>query len=157
EIHHEDTTITSVQKMTTENTFLLRTADKEIFLTDEYIKKSKGIQEKLVSDTEHTLAMVWDRWIAEQGIKLENYELIPLIALDSYNEKTLPSFTQAETDKIIGQLWEGLYKSYLIPLLDSSHNIQNDYMPIILISHDKTHLVVLYEQNKEIKSLYQKI
>src|SRR5699024_2194860 len=157
EIHHEDTSITSVQKMSTENTFLLKTVDKDILLTKEYVKETKDIQEKLVSDTEDRLGMVWDRWIAEQGIKRENYELIPLITLENYNKKTLPSFTQDETDKIIGQLWEGLYKSYLIPLLNSSHDVQGDYMPIILISRDKTHLIVLYEQNKKLLSLYQKI
>lgn len=157
EMHNEDESITSVQKMSAKNTFVLKTTDKNVLLTDQYVAATKDIQEKLLLDTERTLHKVWDRWIAKQEINQDNYELIPLTDLQTYNKKPLLTFTQAETNKIIGQLWEGLYKSYLIPLLEPSNSDKNAYMPIILFSHDKTHLIVLYEQNNEIMSLYQKI
>lgn len=157
EMHHEDESITSVQKMSAKNTFLLKTKDKKMVLTDQFLTATKDIQEKLLLDTEHGLQTMWHRWITEQGINQENYELIPLASLQTYNDKPLLTFTQAETNKIIGQLWEGLYKSYLIPLLEPSTSDKNTYMPIILFSHDKTHLFVLYEQNNEIMTLYQKV
>lgn len=146
EIHHEDDRITSVQIMSDTDAFISKQRKN---------KKKDGHALRLASQTE--LEAVWERWIKENNINKENYELIPLINLSKYNESPLPSFTKAETAKIIGQLWEGLYKSYLIPLLEKIDEEEAGHMPLILLSHDKTHLLVLYEENKEVLSLYQKI
>lgn len=55
----------------------------------------------------------------------------------------------------MGQLWEGLYKNYLLPIV-TRNKPTDTYVPIILLNKNHNHLLVLYEANHEKKKLIQK-
>ena len=65
--------------------------------------------------------------------------------------------SQQETDVLIGRLWEGIYKSYVIPASESSENQLESYIPLILIDKQNTHLYVLFELNGGREQLIQRI
>ncbi|MDM5315909.1 hypothetical protein QUF49_07885 [Fictibacillus sp. b24] len=81
-------------------------------------------------------------------IDLNNYNVISLESLTDYNVKSLPGFSQAKSQEIIGKLWEGLYKNYFLGI--TTKNGQKispigSSMPFILISKDKKYLFVLLQ------------
>ena len=65
--------------------------------------------------------------------------------------------SQQETNVLIGRLWEGIYKNYVIPASESSENQLESYIPLILIDKQNTHLYVLFELNGGREQLIQRI
>ena len=65
--------------------------------------------------------------------------------------------SQQETDVLIGRLWEGIYKNYVIQASESSENQLESYIPLILIDKQNTHLYVLFELNGGREQLIQRI
>src|SRR5690606_37843166 len=107
--------------------------------------------------TEQQLNNHWNRLINQLDIQINEYDRIPLAELVQYENKPLPGRTEAETKKIIGQLWEGLYKNYIV-LLKEEENLKNEhYMPLILIAKNNDHLLIIFELNKKSQKLIQKI
>ncbi|MCU9613875.1 hypothetical protein OEV98_09915 [Caldibacillus lycopersici] len=81
-------------------------------------------------------------------LNLEHYHIIPLSELPNYNEKPLPSLTKEQSNKIIGQLWEGLYKNYFLGIKKSDGTILsplNSTIPVILLAKNHQHLYVVFE------------
>lgn len=97
------------------------------------------------------------------NLNSEHYNQIPLTELPLYETKPLPSFTQQQTNEIIGQLWEGLYKNYFLNIRTNDGRLVSPIgstIPVILLAKDKSHLYVIFEtQNQEpilLKQLIQK-
>ncbi|WP_079509746.1 hypothetical protein [Mesobacillus jeotgali] len=78
--------------------------------------------------------------------KALNYSVIPLDTIRRYEDQPLKGFTQKETSNILGKLWEGLYKNYYLGIKKSDGTTVDPIdstMPLILISRDKSHLLVI--------------
>ncbi|MEJ8776530.1 hypothetical protein [Pseudogracilibacillus sp. ICA-222130] len=84
------------------------------------------------------------------------YHTFPLIDLPLYEQTPFPNMNQNDTDIIIGHLWEGLYKNYIIPMTEMK-NIEKSLMPLILIDKNKEHLLVVYTINGKEKILRQNL
>lgn len=78
----------------------------------------------------------------------DKYTAVALTELADYKDKPFPGTSEADSERIKGQLWEGLYKNYVLGISDtkSSHPIQS-YIPLILFDKDGKHLLVLYEDD----------
>lgn len=107
-------------------------------------------------DVDDQLMKHWIELLTYFEIDPSFYEMIPLTDLYIYGGQTLPSLTQDETDKVIGQLWEGLYKNYAVPLLQQKDKLAGHYVPLILFAKQSNHLFVLFEWNDEKIKLIQK-
>lgn len=111
--------------------------------------------ETIELQTKQNLIYHWNQLLDHFNIDLDSYLSVPLIDLHKYNNNNLPSLTQSQTDKVIGQLWEGLYKNYVIPVGKKSNNKQTHYIPLVLFDKKATHLLVLFELNGKKERLIQ--
>lgn len=131
EIHHNDSAINGIQEMSAAR-----------------LNQSTKITDQQIIDQLNDLFDYYD-------IDYHSYVLLPLTQLAKYNNENISSFSKQETDKIIGQLWEGLYKNYVIPLLENKKNSQKDFMPVILLDKQMSHLIVLFKLNGQNEMLIQ--
>ena len=142
ELHNHSDDITSIQKMTSDNLHLFPDEQKEatsLTLIDEQLQ-------------DH-----WQKLMKHYEMTPTDYEIIPLTDLIQYEETALQGQTMEATQKIVGQLWEGLYKNYIVPLSTSKDEIPIHWMPVILIAKDNSHLIVLFEIEGKKHQLKQNI
>ena len=114
-------------------------------------------KELLDRSSKQQLLFHWHQLLKHYKIDNEDYMMFPLLDLHKYNDRPLDGFSQEETDNIVGRLWEGIYKNYIIPVseLDAGH--PNSYVPLILIDKEKKSLLMLFELNGKKERLIQKI
>ncbi|TMN20970.1 hypothetical protein [Lentibacillus cibarius] len=159
EVHYPDDRITSIQQMSYDQLYVIDSPNTAL----RSFKKAESDFEYewkrlLRHTTQQQLAYSWNQLMEHFQVDKSSYRAVPLTALKRFNQEALPSFTPAQTNQIIGQLWEGLYKNYIIPLVTSKSKSETltSYTPVILFDKQKTHLMVLYEINGEKKRLIQK-
>lgn len=156
EVHYPSDEIYSVQQMSASNLFVMDSSQQKLeTFSRPMTKRQKEWGKTVIQSIDKYLQSTWKDWIDDKGINLEEYHMIPLVDLIQFQETNIDSLTKEQTDKIIGQLWEGLYKNYIIPMLHEQWKTSSA-MPVILFSKDHTHLLVLFEDgNKEIQLLRQ--
>ncbi|MGM8365131.1 hypothetical protein ACLIBG_06540 [Virgibacillus sp. W0181] len=159
EIHDSHDRITSIQTMSNYQLYIIKDQKRNVSAFS-VPTNNKEQEKKELSDLqkEDLLSMHWKKLIQAFHIDINKYQTVPLTGLYRFNEQTLPTFTMEQTDQIIGQLWEGLYKNYVIPILTNEDKTQShkNYTPLILFAKDNTHLIVLFELNGEPEKLIQK-
>lgn len=138
EVHYPDDTIKSIQHMSQDKLYVSETANK-----------------KLDKTTKKQLLYHWNQLFKHFNIDETSYTSVPLTHLYTYNQKAIPGMSQTETDQIIGQLWEGLYKNYIIPAASTKKNAGSNYVPLILFDKEHKHLLVLFELNGKKEKLIQ--
>ncbi|GGK03325.1 hypothetical protein GCM10007063_26910 [Lentibacillus kapialis] len=106
--------------------------------------------------TEQQLVYNWKQLMAYYDIDQKDYYAIPLTDLHKFNTEPLPSFTQKQTKQIIGQLWEGIYKNYILNVKNLRNKTVKSYIPLILFDNQHNHLMVLFEWNGQKERLIQK-
>lgn len=153
ELHYPSGAIKSIQKMTYDELFVIENNSSDIHSfhkprTNQDIDWEKALTDKM----SQTLLYRWNRLLNHYQINKEDYLIVPLTALNRFNNEHLPSLSQAETNEIIGQLWEGLYKNYVVPITYEKEKVSS-YVPLILFGKDE--LLVLYEINGKEKRLIQ--
>ncbi|WP_188453657.1 hypothetical protein [Virgibacillus oceani] len=157
EIHYPDDKIKSIHQMSYDELYVIDSPTTPL----ESFKEPKGEFENewknlLDLTTKQQLLYHWNRLMNYFDINKEDYISVPLTSLYKYNEENLPNMTLVQTDQIIGQLWEGLYKNYILPATSPSDNKLSSYIPIVLFDKKSTHLFVLYEVNGKKERLIQK-
>lgn len=157
EVHHSNDTITSAQKMTNERIYLIKENDQFHLFNKADNKKESIWKEKLDKMTEQQLKFYWNKLIDHFQIDKDKYLLIPLTELYQYEEQNFPNLDQKSTKEVIGRLWEGLYKNYILLLRENEQSIDVHYIPLILVANDASHLLVIFELNGEKQKLIQQI
>lgn len=111
-------------------------------------KEERQWKKKLDHSIHQQIEAQWDELLLHYQIPESEYTTIPLTQLNQFENQPLPGVAPTESERIKGQLWEGLYKNYLLAITDtkSNHPIQS-YIPMILFSKDGTHLMVLFEDD----------
>ncbi|MDX8045988.1 hypothetical protein SH601_08300 [Gracilibacillus sp. S3-1-1] len=158
ENHYENDDIRSIQQMSTDNLYIMNSPQKG-FLSFEQPSSPTQLKWKEKHDAlmEQQKQLVWNDWINDANIEVERYEMYPLIDIIQFQDKPLNDLTQEETNRIIGQLWEGLYRNYIIPIADGLIT-DKQFMPLILIDKQNDHLIVLFnEDNNKVKILSQQL
>lgn len=148
--HHENGKITSIQEMSTDTLYILKNKSIRIPSSTSEQQIVTSLHEKVNEElTKH-----WNKLINHFQINSQNYVHIPLDKLENLHDY-LPHTVSTETkDRIIGQLWEGLYKNYVLQAIETK---SNDLMPLVLLANDYSHLFVLYTMNGEKMQLIQQL
>ncbi|CDQ17997.1 hypothetical protein SAMN05192559_102266 [Halobacillus karajensis] len=149
EIHKGKDPIKSIQATSKDELYVIdsphtkRTAFKKPSNEEE-----KEWKKRLDHSIRQQLEVQWEELITNYGINKDAYTLVPLTKLADYEEQPLPGTKEEDSERIKGQLWEGLYKNYVLGISDtkSSHPIQS-YIPLILFDKKGEHLIVLYEDD----------
>ncbi|ASF39912.1 hypothetical protein CEH05_12475 [Halobacillus halophilus] len=111
--------------------------------------EEKEWKETLDHSITQQLEAQWHELLRYYQIPKNQYTLVPLTHLGEFKGKPFPGTTEENYERIKGQLWEGLYKNYILGIsnAESSHPIQS-YIPLILFDNNGKHLMVLFEDDK---------
>ncbi|KHF31170.1 hypothetical protein LR68_00118 [Anoxybacillus sp. BCO1] len=77
-----------------------------------------------------------------------DYYHLYLTELVQYNEQPFMDLTTNETETMIGNLWEGLYKNYFLGIKKQNGSMESPIgstVPLILIKKDYSQLFVVTE------------
>ncbi|WP_082892579.1 hypothetical protein [Rossellomorea aquimaris] len=160
EIHDSDSEYTSAQKMSEDTLYVI---DSNFSPLNAFRNPSTG-QEKewkniLDKVTTQQLDYWWESGIRSMNIPINDYVSIPLTQLPQIENKPLEGFNQSEWNKLIGNLWEGLYKNYYLGIQKKDGTTVDSIdstIPLLLIKKDKTELLVLLiDKNGEASLLKQ--
>ncbi|OZU89967.1 hypothetical protein CIL03_02195 [Virgibacillus indicus] len=156
EIHYPEDQIKSIHQMSSDHLYVIDSPSTSLdaFKTPED-KFEEEWENLLDRTTKQQLLYHWDQLFTHFSIDSESYLSVPLTSLVKYNSSPLPSMSQEQTDKVIGQLWEGVYKNYIIPAVNTENSQLQSYVPIVLFDKDNNHLLVLYELNGKKHKLIQ--
>ena len=148
EVHYPDDEIKSIHAMSQDEIYVI---DSPHSALQSFEQPTNPIQKEWKHTLDHTtnqqLSYHWSQLLKYFSIPQKKYNLIPLTNLHSYQDTPLPGLTQEETDKIIGQLWEGLYKNYILEISTSRQPV-NSFVPLILFDKQNTHLMVLFQDQQ---------
>ena len=149
ELHEKGGKIFSSQAMSSDQLYIIPTgANTQFSFRSPVTKEQNEWKQKLDEQTERMLQYSWNKGVRHFSIHLNEYQAFPLNLFNNRSKKGLPGFTKEETDKIIGNLWEGLYKNYLLGIKKADGATANPFgstIPLILLANNKTHLLVLTE------------
>lgn len=148
EIHYPDESIKSTQKMTYDELYVIEEADKSVATFKEPVTPSEIEWKKNLDRSQNKkLTTHWQQLMDHFQIDKNNYVEIPLVDLHYYEKEPFPNLTLSQTQQVIGQLWEGLYRHYLLGIQtkNEAENPLNTFMPLILVHEKGDHLIVLYE------------
>lgn len=154
---HRGNDINSIQQMTQAKLHYVEDENTLFSFHTPHSPKEKEWKKVLHKQMDKQLKIHWDDLTQHLHINQEEYLLIPLTELDQYEDKTFPNRSEEETKQIIGQLWEGLYKNYIISFSENENRNSESYIPLIMLAHDNSHLLVVYELNGQKQKLLQKL
>ncbi|MYL37171.1 hypothetical protein [Halobacillus litoralis] len=149
EVHEGENGIKSMQATSKDELYVIdsphsvRSAFKEPETEEE-----KEWKQRLDHSIEQQIEAQWQELMTHYQVPRDKYTAVALTELADYKDKPFPGTSEADSERIKGQLWEGLYKNYVLGISDtkSSHPIQS-YIPLILFDKDGKHLLVLYEDD----------
>ncbi|HZG72152.1 MAG TPA: hypothetical protein VEY51_11525 [Chondromyces sp.] len=115
EIHNGDDSITSAQSMSKEQLYLIISSHHPT-ATDGDSKTAEEKEWKRVMDKagKEQIKSTTKQALKKYRLMPQNYHIIPLTELPMYTQKPFPGFTDRQTQRILGNLWEGLYKNYFL-------------------------------------------
>ncbi|UOQ42520.1 hypothetical protein MUN89_11020 [Halobacillus salinarum] len=149
EIHQDDLPITSIQATSSDTLYVI---DSPLTTRTSFRKPQTEEEKKWKQRLDHSISQQinaqWDELIAYYQVPEKKYEKAALTDLAKYNTQPLPGTSKENSRRIMGQLWEGLYKNYILGIADtkSTHPIQS-YIPLILFDKNGKHLMVLFEDD----------
>jgi hypothetical protein len=161
EIHLDDHTIRSAQTMSEDKLYIIDSSFSPLQSFRKPANKEQEEWEKIINhvSTQH-LNKSWSELIKYFQVEKSRYDSFTLLDLVDFNT-TIPGLSEEKSQEVIGQLWEGLYKNYLLGIkLSESETISpvGSKLPLILLSKDRTHLLILIEgKNGEKAKLVQEI
>ncbi|WP_249871095.1 hypothetical protein [Oceanobacillus saliphilus] len=158
ENHYSEEDIRSIQMMSFDELYVIDSPTTPIasFKVPSDMYESEW-KELLDRTSRQQLLFHWHELLHYFNISVENYRTVPLVDLYKYNNIPLPNLTQEHTTHVIGRLWEGLYKNYIIPASDPPNSNLDSFIPLILIDKEGGHLIVLFELNGKKEQLIQRI
>ncbi|OAT74516.1 MULTISPECIES: hypothetical protein [Parageobacillus] len=146
---HEEETITSSQTMTSDYLYVIDSPYSPLSSFHRAATQDeKEWQNVLNKTTTEFLRHTSESLLSHFSIQNQRYYSLYLPDLIVYNEQPLPDLSMEKTQEIIGKLWEGLYKSYFLGIKKEDGSILSPIgstTPLILVSKDYSHLLVLTE------------
>ncbi|MCL6574324.1 MAG: hypothetical protein K6T88_22040, partial [Bacillus sp. (in: Bacteria)] len=115
ELHEKNGQIYSSQALSTDHLYVINESINTVY-SFQTPKTKEQIQWKqhLDEQTERMLQYCWNSGLRHFSIHLSDYQAFPLNLFTQRVKNGLAGFTREETEKIVGQLWEGLYKNYFL-------------------------------------------
>jgi hypothetical protein len=157
---HDGEAIRSSQKMSGDYLYVIDSAYSPLMsFRQARTTEQKEWENVLNKTTRQFLNYKTKQFVSHFSIREKNYYHFYLPELIVYNEQPFPDLSMEKTQKIIGNLWEGLYKNYFLGIKKNGTVVSpiGSTMPVIFISKDYTHLIVFFEtrDGKKIRLIQQ--
>lgn len=158
EVHYPDETIKGIQRMSHDSLYTVKSAA-DVYTSFHSPKNNseEAGKKELDKKTHQQLLYHWNELMAHFNVDKKAYTIIPLTELYTYDQKQLPGMSEEKTAKTIGQLWEGIYKNYMIPAARTKQKKSPNYEPIVLVDKENSYLLVLFELNGKRQKLMQRL
>lgn len=163
EVHENQEHIFSSQEMSADQIYIIHSQNGTFHsFRNVFSKQEQKWKLMLDQQTKNLLYHSWEKGIKYFSINPNHYYSYPLTELFfNSNSTAFPGYTEQDKKRIIGNLWEGLYKNYFLGIKKADGTRIKPIgstIPLILIAKDKSHLIVLTETaNGEPTLLRQKI
>ncbi|MBA2873475.1 hypothetical protein [Thermaerobacillus caldiproteolyticus] len=159
---HKGSTIGSSQKMSGDQLYVIDSPYSPLTsFRRPRTSEEKEWQSVLTKTTNESLQYTAETLFNHFSIQEKNYYHLYLPELIVYNEQPFPDLSFEKTQEIIGKLWEGLYRNYFLGIKREDGSVISPIgstVPLILLSKDYSHLIVLTEtKNGEKIQLVQTI
>lgn len=148
EIHKNEDTYRSAQAMSGQNLYVWKNGKKYASFQNPATNQQRAAKTSLDVATYKYLQQSWSKAKQFYNVNGANYYAAALNTLHQFQNSPIPGYNQAETNKIIGNLWEGLYKNYFLGVKKNNGTTVSPLgssMPLILFSKDKTNVIVLFQ------------
>ncbi|HSU80209.1 MAG TPA: hypothetical protein VLK78_07310 [Candidatus Angelobacter sp.] len=109
-------------------------------------KQDNLFKDKLTTEMEARQTNLLNQATRTFQLKPEEYDVFPLNHLVSYQNNPLPGLTEETSHRVISELWEGLYKNYILGIHEKGRALQSPIgsdMPLILYKKSGDQLLVL--------------
>ncbi|SFA96225.1 MULTISPECIES: hypothetical protein [unclassified Bacillus (in: firmicutes)] len=148
ELHQKDV-ITSAQQLSGDYLYVIDSTMSPLqsFRTP-FDKDSADWKKVIDKEVTKELQESWRKAAKFHSINLSSYDSIPLTDLLSGKKNAFQSLPKRKKQRVLGNLWEGLYKNYFLGIKKANGKMVspiNSTMPLILLAKDNTHLLVLFE------------
>ncbi|WP_340371716.1 hypothetical protein [Peribacillus sp. FSL E2-0218] len=146
EVHPSETIFTSAQQLSKDKIYAITTPSFQYFhrpLSEEQIEWKKTLD----SLTEQTVQSGLEKASQAYHINLDQYNIISLTDLPDKKNQWLSAFPPFKREEIVGRLWEGLYKGYVLGIKKedgSTVNAQGSTIPLLLMAKNQRELLVLF-------------
>lgn len=153
---HDQESIYSTQTTSTSSIYLYDSKDYFKSFKNPNSPDKKQLKQQIDDQAEQAFDELTKNLTTYFKIDTNDYKIYSLMDLKTHKPIILPELSESERNKIMGRLWEGIYKNYATPLLQKDNMNTKSTVPIILIDKKNTHLIVLYELNGVKESLKQR-
>ncbi|WP_096201260.1 hypothetical protein [Bacillus sp. FJAT-45350] len=149
ELHYPNDEIKSRQKMSYDELYIIDSPFTP--LTSFKVPASEeDIESKRILDyiVKQQLTYVWEELLEYYNIPKDTYKKIPLTELHMYETKPLPSLDEKQTTKVLGSIWEGIYKHYVLGVSKHEGEVIDPIgssVPLILLPHENDHFIVVFK------------
>lgn len=147
ELHEKGNKIYSAQTMSKDHVYIIQTPFESLTaFRDPSTIEEKLWKERLDKKTNQFLYNNWEKAIKTFSINMGKYHPYPLTNFYFQINDNIPGFSKKETRKLVGSLWEGLYKNYFLGIKKEDGTVESSIgstIPLILLAKDKSHLIVL--------------
>ena len=146
EVHRNENTYTSVQQMSKARLYVVTTPSFEAFqtpLSDIQKQWKSSLDHYTTSKTEAALNKAMHYF----HLNKEHYQIISLTDLPVKANTIFRAFPKAKQEEIIGKLWEGIYKNYLLGIkLEDGTLVQPEgsSIPQLLVANNHRELLLLF-------------
>ncbi|WP_222599149.1 hypothetical protein [Aquibacillus kalidii] len=156
EIHYPDDQIKSIHEMSHDELYVIDSPHSPLESFEQPDDSNQtDWKETLDHATQQQLGYHWKQLIDHFQIPEDKYIFTPLTDIYKYEKEVIPGISQEKTDQVIGQLWEGLYKNYILGISNTDKPAKS-FVPLILFDKKGKHLIVLYQdQNGQKQQLIQ--
>ncbi|MFJ7937006.1 hypothetical protein ACIQYG_00560 [Peribacillus sp. NPDC096622] len=146
EVHPSDTIFTSAQQLSKDKLYTVTTPVFQFFhrpLSEEQIQWKKTLD----GLTDQTVRNGLEKAGQAFQVNLDQYKIISLTDLPSKKNQWLAAFPQFKREEIVGKLWEGLYKNYVLGIKKedgSTVSPQGSTIPLLLMAKNQSEILVLF-------------
>ena len=155
EIHKNDV-ITSQQIVTNDRLYAIYFQNNWEFFRDPQNARQKEQQDQINLALTIQRKELLELAIKELNINQGNYEIFDLDTFSLNKESRI--LKDKDWEKILGGVWEGIYREYVLGFSDDELSYFSPPMPWILVDKNATHLLILLQKsNRSFEKLLMEI
>ena len=146
EIHRNEETYTSVQQMSKARLYTFTTPYFEAFQ-----KPVSEVQEQwknsLDSYTTAKTDSALNKALYHFQLNKEEYQIISLTNLPTQGNEIFKNYPEKKQEELIGKLWEGIYKNYLLGIRKADGSLvdpEGSSIPQLLVANNRREILLLF-------------
>ncbi|PLT34710.1 hypothetical protein [Bacillus sp. V5-8f] len=148
EVHTPESKIFSAQRLTEDKLYVIRSPYSAFQSFLQPISTEQHEWKEVLEQTARSIIMESLNQAASAfGIDRNRYRVAPLTDLRAKQGNLLSGYTESKQDEIIGKLWEGLYRNYVLGIRhDNGSELSplGSTVPLLLVALDKKELLVVF-------------